>query len=109
MTALTFEGFKKDSQANYASELARVEDIPLEEALSSTSEQFQKLAPNGTETVGQSFFDVFETQSNELIGFLWLGFQNRFGRKVASINDIAIHETYRGRGFGKALLTLAEL
>ena len=64
--------------------------------------------PNGTETSGQTFFDVIETISGDSIGFLWLGFQTRFGRKIASINDINIASANRGKGVGKALMKLVE-
>lgn len=46
MSAETFESFKRDSQAAYATNLSSVEDIPLEVALKSASEQFDKLVPN---------------------------------------------------------------
>lgn len=108
MSIETFEKFKRESQLAYATNLASVEIIPLEEALRSASEQFDKLVPNGTSTPDQSFFDVIESSSGDQIGFLWLGFQNRFGRKVASINDINIAPKSRGKGFGKLLMRLIE-
>lgn len=108
MTAFTFEAFKIVSQANYAANLARVEDISIEEALANASTQFQKLVPNGPATVDHLFFDALEERTNKHVGFLWLGFQNRFGRKIACIYDIHIHESDRGRGFGKALMNFAD-
>lgn len=108
MSTESFEKFKMESQSAYASFLATVESIPLTEAMKHTSDQFDKLVPNGLATIDQSFFDVVETRSKRQIGFLWLGFQQRFGRKVASINDITINPANRGMGFGKALMKLAE-
>lgn len=108
MSVDAFEKFKMESQSAYATNLAAVEVITYEEALKNASEQFDKLVPNGNATPGQSFFDVVETNSGESIGFLWLGFQTRFGRKVASINDITIASANRGKGFGKALMKLVE-
>ncbi|MBK9322908.1 MAG: hypothetical protein IPM97_08190 [Bdellovibrionaceae bacterium] len=90
MSAETFESFKRDSKTAYATNLASVEVIPLEVALKSASEQFDKLVPTGTDTQGQSFFEVLETGSGNPVGYLWLGIQNRFDRKVVSINDITI-------------------
>ncbi|MBK7891943.1 MAG: GNAT family N-acetyltransferase [Bdellovibrionales bacterium] len=108
MTVETFERFKQISQSAYAASLASVEDIPLEVAARYASEQFDKLVPNGTDTSGQSFFDVLEKNFDKPVGNLWLGTQNRFGRKVVSINDITIKSTYRGRGLGKSLMKLVE-
>jgi ribosomal protein S18 acetylase RimI-like enzyme len=108
MSAETFESFKQDSQTAYATNLALVEDIPFEVALKSASDQFDKLVPTGTDTQGQSFFDVLETGSGKPVGYLWLGTQNRFDRKVVSINDITIIPAYGGRGLGKSLMKLVE-
>lgn len=113
MSFEAFEKFKTESQSAYATNLAAVEVIPFEEALKNASEQFDKLVPNGAATPGQSFFDVIESSSSNSIGFLWLGFlwlgfQTRFGRKIASINDISIASEKRGKGFGKALMKLVE-
>ncbi|MBK9321362.1 MAG: GNAT family N-acetyltransferase [Bdellovibrionaceae bacterium] len=108
MSFETFEKFKVESQSAYASHLASVEIIPLAEALKHASEQFEKLVPSGRVTINQLFFDVHENSSKKKIGYLWIGFQDRFGRKVASINDIAIEPVYRGKGFGKALMKLVE-
>ena len=88
--------------------LASVEDITYEVALKSTSEQFDKLVPNGTNTPAQSFFDVLETGSDKPVGNLWLGIQNRFDRKVVFIYDITVAYAYRGRGLGKSLMGLVE-
>ena len=108
MSVEAFEKFKTESQSAYAANLASAELIPYDEALKNASEQFDKLVPSGTSTPGQSFFDVIETSSGDSIGFLWIGFQTRFGRKVASINDIGIATKNRGKGFGKALMKLVE-
>ena len=108
MSAETFEAFKQDSQTNYATGLARIEDIPLAVALKSASEQFDKLVHTGTDTSGQLFFDVIETALGKSVGYLWLGIQNRFDRKIVSTNDINISSAYRGRGLGKALMKLVE-
>lgn len=108
MSPETFESFKKDSQSAYATNLSSVEEIPFEVALKSASEQFDKLVPSGIATHGQSFLDVIETDSGKTVGHLWLGIQNRFDRKVVSINDITIQSIYRGRGLGKTLMKLIE-
>lgn len=42
------------------------------------------------------------------MGYLWLGIQERFGRKVTSINDIIIKSHRRGESLGKALMKCVE-
>jgi ribosomal protein S18 acetylase RimI-like enzyme len=109
MTPQTFEEFKQQSQASYAGDFAKVEDISFETALKNASEQFERLVSGGLETQGQLFFDVLETATAKRLGFLWLGIQDRYGRKIASINDIMIEPSGRGRGLGKALMKLVEI
>ncbi|MEZ0391694.1 MAG: GNAT family N-acetyltransferase [Pseudobdellovibrionaceae bacterium] len=109
MTDETFEEFKKISWAEYGSNFSEVENIPGEIGIKNAMEQFARLVPNGLDSDGQYFFDVVEDQSGEMIGFLWLGLQTRFGRAVLSINDISIVESRRGQGFGKALMKCVEL
>ena len=82
MSAETFESFKRDSQTAYATNLSSTENIALEVALKSASEQFDKLVPNGTDTTGQLFLDVLEMGSGKSVDYLWLGIQSRFERKV---------------------------
>jgi ribosomal protein S18 acetylase RimI-like enzyme len=108
MSAQVFEEFKIDSQKTYAAELAKVENISTDEALKYASEQFYKLVPDGIRTQGQLFFDVYSEDSALIVGYLWLGFQNRLSRIIASINDIKIYENHRGRGLGKQLMALVE-
>ncbi len=108
MTTSEFEEFKIKSQSTYAADLAKAEDISIEDASKHTYEQFKKLVPDGIKTSGQLFFQVVKKDSQQSLGYLWLGFQNRFGRKVISINDIAINTTYRRQGFGKLLMELVE-
>ena len=109
MTTETFAAFKPTSQSNYAANLVSIEEIPLEVAARYASEQFDRLAPNGLDTQCQLFFDVIETASRQPAGHLWLGIQNRFEKKVVSINDIAIHPSFRRRGLGKSLMKLVEV
>jgi ribosomal protein S18 acetylase RimI-like enzyme len=108
MSPQSFEKFKKNSQESYAESLALCEDIPVAEALKNASVQFSQLVQSGASTPGQYFFDVIEAATEKVVGFLWLSIQNRFGRKVASINDISINESDRGKGFGKELMKLVE-
>jgi ribosomal protein S18 acetylase RimI-like enzyme len=108
MSVEAFAKFKLESQSTYANYIATQEKISTAEALNYASEQFDKLVPDGITTANQKFFEVIETNADEPIGFLWLGFQNKFGRNVVSINDINIRSADRGKGFGKALIKLVE-
>lgn len=108
MTESVFNEFKVLSQREYAVHSSEVEGISTEDALKNVAELFARLVPNGRNTPGQLFFEVIEKKSGEAVGYLWLGIQERFGRKVTSINDIIVNESRRGEGFGKALMMCVE-
>ncbi len=76
--------------------------------MKNVAELFARLVPNGRETPGQLFFEVIEKKSGDSVGYLWLGIQERFGRKVTSINDIIINESRRGEGLGKTQMMCVE-
>lgn len=108
MNQLTFETFKTASQREYAANFAAVEDVSVEIGLKNVAEQFDRLVPQGLETSGQLFFEAIEELTEKSVGYLWLGIQDRFGRKVTSINEIIIKSDRRGEGFGRALMNCIE-
>ena len=85
MSELEFEKFKSISQKEYANNFSAVEGVELEAALKSAAEQFSRLAPEGLQTLGQLFFEAIDEKVGISIGYLWLGIQERMGRKVTSI------------------------
>lgn len=86
----------------------QVEGIPLDDGLKNASEQFSRMVGKGLETPGQFFFEAMYEKSGTPIGYLWLGIQERLGRKVVSINDIFINIPNSGYGLGKALMKCVE-
>jgi ribosomal protein S18 acetylase RimI-like enzyme len=108
MSESVFEKFKSISQSEYAKSYSAVESLKFEDALKNASEQFDRLVSKGLETPGQLFYEAIEEKSDVPVGYLWLGIQERSGRKVASVNDIIIISEHRGHGFGKALMNCVE-
>ncbi|MBC7740763.1 MAG: GNAT family N-acetyltransferase [Bdellovibrionaceae bacterium] len=108
MTAKTFEEFKKISQTEYGTNFSTVENVALELGIKNAVEQFAKLVPDGLKTKDQYFFEAFDATCEIQVGYLWLGIQERFGRKVVSINEISLKVPYRGKGFGKQLMNCIE-
>lgn len=80
----------------------------VENVLKNVADQFARLVPDGRLTPGQLFFEVIEKKTGESVGYLWLGIQERLGRKVTSVNDIIVKSDRRGEGFGKALMKCVE-
>ena len=66
-----------------------------------------ELLPEGLDTPGQLIFRV-EVDAQP-VGWLWLALQNpRAEAGVGFIYDIQIDEALRGRGYGRAVMRLAE-
>lgn len=66
-----------------------------------------ELLPQGLATPGQLIFRV--ELDEQPVGWLWLALQNpRAEDGVGFIYDIAIDEAFRGRGYGRAAMRLAE-
>ena len=108
MTEAEFDAFKGLSQASFAEDFAKGQGVSVPEALKNAGEQFGRLVSQGLNTPGQLFFEVIENSSSASVGYLWLGIQERMGRKVVSINDIFVRDASRGKGYGKALMQIVE-
>ncbi len=108
MTEKVFEEFKQISQRAYALEFSETENLAFNDTVKIASEQFNKLLPQGHQTSDQFFFEAFNEMNGDSIGYLWLGIQERFGRKITSINHIIIRSDHRGQGWGKALMKAVE-
>jgi ribosomal protein S18 acetylase RimI-like enzyme len=103
-----FQEFKTKSQSNYAANLAKVENISIEKALRHAADQFDKHVADGLLGDQQFFYQVLETSTGQPVGYLWLGLQERFGRKVMAINDIMIDSNHRGKRLGNQIMTFVE-
>lgn len=108
MSADEFEEFKAFSQDSFASNLAKTEGVSIEAGRKNAGDQFARLVPSGMGTAGQLFFEAVEDSSGNSVGYLWIGIQERFGRKIASINDIHVRNGNRGNGYGREIMRLAE-
>lgn len=67
-----------------------------------------QLLPNGFDTPGQLIFRL--VAEGQPVGWLWLSLQHPLGLSgVGFIYDIVIDEAFRGRGYGREAMQLAEL
>lgn len=106
MTADELERYLQTSIPAYAEDKMRNESIPKADALILAKNSFDSLLPEGVETKDHYLFSVFTDTSR--IGVLWFARKNNYGRSFAWIYDIILDEAFRGRGFGKELMTALE-
>ena len=106
MTSAEFESFRDRLVREYAAEHVRAGNWRREEAEARAAEQTDELLPKGAETPGVLLL-MAETAAGEQVGHVWIGLERRQG-PGAWIYSIEIAPGQRGKGYGRALLELAE-
>ena len=108
MSSSEFVAFRAREIRGYADEQVRVGNWTEEEAESRSAEQTDSLLPLGIETHGTLLL-IAETPEGVSIGHVWVAFQRQPGSgSGAWIYDIEVEPQHRGKGFGRALLLVAE-
>ena len=87
---------------SYVDELLR-SGMPEEEARKNAANGIESSFPGGVPANGNEMFDVLD--GDHVIGLLWLG---PLAPDTWYVMDIEIHRSFRGRGYGRATMLLAE-
>jgi ribosomal protein S18 acetylase RimI-like enzyme len=106
MTADEFPPFVAATKAEYAHDIEMHGGHTYEAALRKADEDMDAVLPNGLETAGHHIFMV--EADGEPIGRLWLAERALGGRQVLYIYDISIDPEFRGQGYGRGAMRLAE-
>lgn len=106
MMSAEFEAFRDRLVREYAAKHVRAGNWTEQEAQARSAEQTAELLPQGVETPGMLLL-MAETPGGEPVGHVWLGLERRHG-PGAWIYSIEIAQDQRGKGYGRALLRLAE-
>ena len=80
---------------------------PRDVALRVAKEQIHGFFPDGRPADGQYIFRVLDDDELE-VGILWIGLLREDRPNLFWVQDIEIEELHRGRGLGKAAMSLAE-
>lgn len=108
MTAAEYATFRSHTIVQYAAAHTSVGSWSEEEALEKSKLAIDELLPNGQETDGTLVMTALDGEGTS-IGYLWIGLQRRGGSPgEAWIYDIELYEPFRGKGYGRALLAVAE-
>lgn len=106
MTDDEFDAFMNSEVDGYADDIARSTGVSAEAARERAHKQHEELLPKGRTTPGHTFHWVLDGDAR-VVGRLWLG-PHPQRPKVAYVFDIAIEETERGKGLGRATMLAAE-
>ncbi|WP_430867481.1 GNAT family N-acetyltransferase [Demequina aurantiaca] len=94
------------SHADYVADLIAAGEIPAvarSRSAQSTSEMF----PGGKLKAGHAAFDLVDGDDAE-VGYLWIGPDTSEDPGAWWVWDVGVREDQRGRGFGRAAMTLGE-
>jgi ribosomal protein S18 acetylase RimI-like enzyme len=89
----------------YIGERVRTGERP-EEARRIAAEQYAVLFPGGQPAAGHRLSRVMD--DDEPVGWLWIGPRTPAHPEAYWVWNVAVDEAYRGRGFGRAAMLLAE-
>ncbi|HEY7048203.1 MAG TPA: GNAT family N-acetyltransferase [Jatrophihabitantaceae bacterium] len=93
-------------QQRFASKIAPARGLSPDEATVQARKDFADLLPHGVRTDDQLLF-VAEADG-EPVGALWLSTRSPDGAAAAWIHEIEVEESQRGKGYGRAIMLLAE-
>lgn len=106
MTVEEFQPFVSHLLEGYARDVAKSQNMTLEEAREHAQKQTDGLLPQGIETPGQALYVVRSAETSERVGVLWVATDDQ--KKSAWIYDIEIDEACRGKGYGRETLLRLE-
>ena len=69
---------------------------------------FDRLLPDGLHTAGHHLWSVFDVESPDEVGYLWLAVPEQAQGDEAFVYDVAVASIARGRGLGRATMLAAE-
>ncbi|RBP07914.1 N-acetyltransferase [Rossellomorea aquimaris] len=92
----------QESIKEYAEEKTKAGNFQKETSLEQAENEFNQLLPDGLESKDHYLFTLLDDKNQEDVGTLWINVQE--DGKEAFIYDIKIHESKRGKGYGKEAL-----
>jgi len=98
--------YRKVRLEDYAQDIARNYNRPIDEVRVEAKKQVKQILNHGLSTKGNFLYNVINRKTGEAVGFVW--FKVDEAKKSAFLYDILIHETYRGKGYGKKTMELLE-
>lgn len=103
MRADELAAYRASFVADWAGDLARVDDLPLAEATQLAGRRMDASLPDGVATTGHFLFVI--VADDQPVGHLWFSVEP--GDR-AFLDDITVGEHARGRGIGRRALELFE-
>jgi ribosomal protein S18 acetylase RimI-like enzyme len=106
-TADEIEDWLPALAADYAGEIAASGSLPPDQARQKAYNDLRKQLKDGLDTAGQLIFRLMAEE--QPVGWLWLAVPCPGGDpNMAWVNDVEVDREFRGRGYGRQAMLLAE-
>ena len=107
MSREAWNGWRDNAIREYGMDKVRAGTWTADEAQARSAAEFARLLPDGLATPGHELRSIV-TESGEVVGTLWFAPLHEIGRGECFIYDIVVHESARGRGYGRAAMMALE-
>jgi len=91
---------------DYAADNVRAGYWDESEALEKSRKQLESLLPQGLQTKDHYIYNLVD--GDQTVGMIWLRAQLDRAVKSGFIFDVMVDEKFRGKGYGRQLMTLIE-
>jgi RimJ/RimL family protein N-acetyltransferase len=106
MTQHEFDLLLERAVSDYAADNVRAGHWSETEALEKARRQTESLLPQGLQTKDHYLYTLYD--DDEAIGMIWLRAELNRPVKNGFIFDVHIEEKFRGKGYGKEIMSLIE-
>jgi ribosomal protein S18 acetylase RimI-like enzyme len=100
-----YDIFLEQEIVGYAEDKVKSGNWQPEEALEKSRADFQHYLPDGPRSKDQFVYTIFNEETQQKLGVLWVQVKMDEPRREAFILDFVIDEKFRGKGFGKQALS----
>ena len=106
-TGPEYEAWASRAVTGYAAEIAASGELSAEAALAKARQDHDRALPDGLDTAGQLLWRL--VADGQPVGWLWLAVPGPGGDPdMAWVNVVEVDEAFRGRGYGREAMLLAE-
>jgi RimJ/RimL family protein N-acetyltransferase len=99
----SFDAFAAILNESYARNNVLTDRWSVEESITKSSEESQRLLPNGIDTSNHFFYDI-QSVAAQIVGHLWFAAIRACDAGIGYVYYIHIGSDYRGAGYAKAAL-----
>jgi len=107
MTDTEYAAFLGRLLPTYAADIAEAKGLSADAARADASKQLDELLADGMNTPGQLLYTAVDDEARA-VGVLWLSTATPGGAPTGFIYDIEVHESQRGKGYGRQIMLFAE-